>query len=208
MDPNRRSSKQTFDAIVDTVRNAQPNRTDMEDAAARVWARLGEECRGQSQGRNSEFGGASLKLQNCEDYRALIPDYIEGRLSSARALLFKDHTHECVACRNALNSARGVTPPSRHVVRRVQRWRMAVLAAAAVLAAGFIMQQAGYLNFLLPVVKVNAMIRTIDGHLYRISGLNANSVMAGDRLKAGEPIRTAAGSRAIVELGDGTRIEM
>src|SRR5262249_20591586 len=69
-------------------------------------------------------------------------------------------------------------------------------------------ERAGYLNFLLPVVKVNAMARTIDGHLYRIAGLNVSPVNAGDILKAGEPIRTAAGSRAVVELGDGTRIEM
>jgi hypothetical protein len=35
-----------------------------------------------------------------------------------------------------------------------------------------------------------------------------NPVAAGDAVKAGEPVRTAAGSRAIIELADGTRIEM
>ena len=33
-------------------------------------------------------------------------------------------------------------------------------------------------------------------------------VVAGDAVKAGEAVRTAADSRAVIELGDGTRIEM
>src|SRR5262249_55661712 len=52
------------------------------------------------------------------------------------------------------------------------------------------------------------MVRTINGHLYRVAGLNMNPIAAGEALKSGEPIRTAAGSRAVVELADGTRVEM
>jgi ferric-dicitrate binding protein FerR (iron transport regulator) len=84
----------------------------------------------------------------------------------------------------------------------------ALIATAAVLIAGIALQQAGYLNFLLPVVKVSAMARTIDGRLYRVAGLAMDPVVAGDAVKAGEAVRTAADSRAVIELGDGTRIEM
>src|SRR5262249_45953911 len=84
----------------------------------------------------------------------------------------------------------------------------AVLAVAATLLIAIALQQAGYLNFLLPVVTVHAMTRTIDGRLYRIAGLNMSPVSAGENLKAGDHFRTAAGSRAIIELADGTRIEM
>src|SRR6185369_11895416 len=79
---------------------------------------------------------------------------------------------------------------------------------AAMLIAGVALERTGYLNFLLPVMQVNAMARTIDGKLYRIGGLNMNPVTAGDAVKAGDPIRTAADSRAVIELADGTRIEM
>src|SRR6185503_19747778 len=78
--------------------------------------------------------------------------------------------------------------------------------AALILGIGLL--QMGYLNFLLPVVEVKAMARTIDGKLYRVTGVNMNPVTAGESLKAGEPVRTAAGSSALVELADGTRIEM
>ena len=83
-----------------------------------------------------------------------------------------------------------------------------VFAIAAALIAGVALEQTGYLNSLWPVVEVNAMARTIEGRLYRIAGLRVNPVAAGDALKAREPIRTAAGSRAVIELADGTRIEM
>src|SRR6185503_8769988 len=79
---------------------------------------------------------------------------------------------------------------------------------AAALIIAVVLGQQGYLNFLLPVVEVNAMARTIDGRLYRISGLTTNPVAAGEALKAGVPVRTGPDSRAVVELADGTRIEM
>jgi len=213
MDANRKNSKQMLEAAIDAVRGSEPDRTDMENRAARVWSRIGQELQEQFHdgGTTHDPNFASVpKFTSCNDYRALIPDYIAGRLSSARSLLFTDHTHECVACRNALNAARGETPPARplrYVKRHFNRTAV-VFAIAASLIAGFGLQRAGYLNFLLPVVKVNATARTIDGHLYRIVGLNMNPVVAGDALNAGEPIRTAAGSRAVVELSDGTRIEM
>src|SRR5262245_15239074 len=198
-----------LDRAIDAVRTFEPDRTEMENRAARVWARIGEEL--SQQGSISPSPVAVEQLRGCDDYRALIPDYISGRLSSAKALLFKDHTHECVACRNALNAARTASQPlskgTGRPVRRLSR-PVALFATAAALIAAIALQQTGFLNFLLPVVEVKAMARTIDGRLYRIAGLHANAVVAGDPLNAGEPIRTAAGSRAVVELGDGTRIEM
>jgi len=210
MDANRKNSKKMLEVAINAVRSSEPEPTDMENCAARVWSRIGQEFQEREKTSDPNFSSVP-KFTSCNDYRVLIPDYIAGRLSSAQTLLFTDHTHECVACRNALNIARGEAPPARPMARNAgRRFNRAavVFAIAASLIVGLALQQAGYLNFLLPVVKVNAMARTIDGHLYRIAGLNMNPVMAGDALKAGEPIRTAAGSRVIVELIDGTRIEM
>ena len=208
MNDNGNTPKKMLDAAIDAVRSSEPDAKEMENQAARVWARIKGEIQDEAR-----IGSSSLPLvdqiRGCEDYRALIPAYIAGRLPSARALLVKDHTNECVACRNALNAARGVGPrPS--VLRAERRFNRArfVFAAAAVLVVGIALQQAGYLNFLLPVVDVNAMARSIDGRLYRIEDYNMNPVAAGDAVKAGESIRTAAGSRAVIELADGTHIEM
>jgi len=190
--------KKMLEAAIDAARSAEPDRIEMEDRAARVWSRIA-----QSPAPSADY------LRGCDDYRALIPDYIAGRLPNARALLFKDHTHECVACRNALNAARGIVqrPTVIRAERRFNR-TAALLATAAALIIGVVLQQAGYLNFLLPVVKVSALARTIDGRLYRIADLSMDPVVAGEAVKAGEAVRTAADSRAVIELGDGTRIEM
>jgi len=208
MDANRKHPKDALEAAIEAMRNTQPDRMDMENRSARVWASIGEELTPQG-AADPSAGYAIEQIRNCNDYRSLIPDYIAGRLSPARTTLFKDHTHECVACRNALNEARGMMPKAR-VIRAEHRFNRttAVLAVAAALIIGVVLQQAGYLNFLLPGVKVNAMARTIDGKLYRVTGLDMNPVVAGEALKAGEAVRTAANSRAVIELADGTRIEM
>src|SRR5262245_16986843 len=204
MDDKRINPKTALDAAIDTVRTTEPDRTEMEDRAARVWARIGQELSPESATTSNVE-----QIRSCGDYRALIPDYIAGRLSPARALLFTDHIHECVACRKALAAARGAeSRPVRAKVKQHPYRPVAIFATAAALVAGIALQQAGYLNFLLPVVKVNAMARTIDGRLYNVTGVNMNPVQAGAALKAGVPVRTAADSRAVIELADGTHIEM
>jgi len=174
MDANRNNSKKMFEAVINAVRSSEPDRMDMENRAARVWSRIGQEFQEREKTSDPNFSSVP-KFTSCNDYRVLIPDYIAGRLSSAQTLLFTDHTHECVACRNALNVARGEAPPARPIARNAGRYfnrTAVVLAVAASLIVGLALQQTGYLNFLLPVLKVNAIARTIDGHLYRIAGLN------------------------------------
>jgi predicted anti-sigma-YlaC factor YlaD len=201
---DRKNSKKILEAAIDAVRTAEPGRTEMENSAARVWARIGRELAPED-----GIGPSVAQIRTCDDYRALIPDYIAGRLSSARSILFTDHTHECVACRNALNAARGTLrqPKAVRADRRLNR-TVAVFAIAATLILGIALGQAGYLNFLLPAVEVKAVARTIDGKLYRVAGLEMTTVNAGDNLNAGQPVRTAAESGAVIELADGTRIEM
>jgi ferric-dicitrate binding protein FerR (iron transport regulator) len=210
MESHRKDSKNALEAALNVVRGSEPDRQEMETGAARVWARIGQELDASQSGTKGGVSSFSDQIRNCEDYRALIPDYIAGHLSSARAILFKDHTHECVSCRNALNAAVAIGKPSfvpRRPERRFNR-AAAVVAVAAALVAAVVLERTGYLDFVFPVVEVHAMARTIDGQMYRIEGLATNPITAGDKLNAGVPVRTGAGSRAVVELADGTRIEM
>jgi hypothetical protein len=207
MDAKHKHSKQTLDAAIEMMRAAKPDRDQIETGAARVWAGIAEFQEGR--GIEGQHLSSGLKhIESCQDYRALIPEYLGGRLSPARALLLTDHTHECVACRNALNQARGAGRRTSPAAVRRGGWRPVALTAAAALIVAVVLGQSGYLNFLLPVHEVHAMARSIDGQLYKVAGLNMNAVTAGEVLKSGEPVRTGANSRAVVELADGTRIEM
>src|ERR1035441_6838723 len=82
----------------------------VEAAAARVWASLAAQCH--------------APLHSCADFQALIPEFKAGHLPAARALLVKDHLHECVACRRVYEG-RVVAMPAPPVARRVNytaRW--------------------------------------------------------------------------------------
>ena len=51
-------------------------------------------------------------IRNCDDFQSLIPAYLSQQLTSARVMLFEDHTRECFACRKELKAARTATAPT------------------------------------------------------------------------------------------------
>jgi len=95
----------------------------IEAAAARVWANLAAQ--------------SHAPLHTCDDFQSLIPEFKAGRLPAARALLVKDHLHECVACRRVYEG-RVVAMPAASAPRRVNyaaRWAVAATVIAATGAA-------------------------------------------------------------------------
>jgi hypothetical protein len=74
-----------LDEAVNRIRDEAIDDAVVEAAAARVWAKLSAQVH--------------APLRTCSDFQALIPDFKAGRLPESRALLVKDHLHECVACR-------------------------------------------------------------------------------------------------------------
>ena len=82
----------------------------IEAAAARVWANLAAQL---------PQAPASAR---CADFQALIPEFKAGRLPEARALLVKDHLHECVACRRVYEGRVVSMPaPRRAAPRQLHR---------------------------------------------------------------------------------------
>ncbi|MEO8657951.1 MAG: FecR domain-containing protein [Bryobacteraceae bacterium] len=171
----------------------------VEAAAVRVWAKMQSEVK------------PAQAIRGCADFQALMPDYRAGLLDEGRALLLKDHTHECVACRKALGALSSRVVEIRPVSKPVSSWRSKPairwsIAAALVLGVGY-----GTWNVVLNLpnsARAEATVQASTGTLYRMSKDVMVPLHAGETLPAGAQVLTAKDSTAIVRLADGSQVEM
>jgi len=197
-----KTKNEKFDGLISAIQKEQVDKQVVAEAGERVWKSIA--------GAPSTADLSSRALRSCEDFQALIPGYLEKTLAPARALLFEDHVHACVACRHALERARqgevqtvwrleGKRPSSS-----AWRWALGAAAVFAVAVAGL-----AFSNGLLPGQHpVRASVQTVDGALYTGSGADSRLLLAGYQIRNGDQIRTAKGSRAVVRLLDGSLVEM
>jgi hypothetical protein len=189
-----------FDRFLSAIRNEQVDDKVIAQAGGRVWASI----------VGAPIADVSThKLRNCGDFQALIPEYLGKQLVGARALLFEDHMHGCVACRHAVERARGGEqavwrPEMKHFRFPVWRWAMAATAMAAV---GFV-ALALSLGIFPGQQVVRGVVQNVDGSLYAVTGDTVHSVPAGYEIRNGDEIRTAKGTSAVVRLVDGSLVEM
>ena len=162
----------------------------VEAAAARVWASLAAQCH--------------APLHTCDDFQALIPEFKAGHLPAARALLVKDHLHECVACRRVYEG-RVVAMPAPPAARRVNYTARWAVAATVVVAAGlsvwFAVDQYGNRTG-------RAIVQAVNGTLYEILPTGIQVLAAGQDLPDGVEVRTAKDSDAMLQLKDGSVVEL
>jgi len=82
----------------------------VEEAAARVWERLGDRPRlTGAAGPSLPEAAAALppgRFPGCPDFGHQVQPYLRGELAPARALLLEDHARDCLPCRRALHAAR------------------------------------------------------------------------------------------------------
>jgi hypothetical protein len=195
-----------LDRAIEGIRDDAPDPATVDEAASRVWKRLGREM-GSAGAAEAEVGS----IRSCTDYQRLIPGYLNGELSEARKLLLEDHTRECIPCRRALHAARserlsgGATiaaAPARRTSARSFPYRWAAAAVfllVAVLAAWqFVTRESGG----------ELRIASVDGTIYQVAQDGPSEVGRGTVLTGGERIRTAKDSGAVIELADGSRVEM
>jgi ferric-dicitrate binding protein FerR (iron transport regulator) len=188
----------------------------IEAAAARVWARLSQEMADgapihQIPAPQAPTVHAAGSLHGCDDFQALIPAYLRGELSPARALLVEDHTRNCIPCRRALREAREARPavvarPVRSTSGPRNRAVWMSLAAVLAVALGF-----GLFTLIQEMMVGHtkmARIESVEGTLYRVAGDSSKAIGAGATIDAGEEVRTAKGSTALVRMADGSLIEM
>ncbi|HEX6865322.1 MAG TPA: FecR domain-containing protein, partial [Thermoanaerobaculia bacterium] len=200
------------DLLDDAVAQVHDDPVDprqVEEAAARVWARLQQEAAAGAPAVAESPAPVAGSLHGCEDFRTLIPAYVKGELAPARALLVEDHTRTCIPCRRALLEARGGRREERPAARAQSPAGKAVwmsLAAALILALG-----AG-IFFLFGEMMAGgsqmARVESVDGTLYRVAGDRSEAVSAGTWLDEGQVVRTAKGSSAVLRMEDGSLIEV
>jgi ferric-dicitrate binding protein FerR (iron transport regulator) len=199
------------DLLDDAVAQVHDDPVDprqVEEAAARVWARLQQEA---AAGAPAVATPAPVvgSLHGCEDFRSLIPAYVKGELAPARALLVEDHTRSCVPCRRALLEAREGKREARPAARATSPrskavWMSVAAALALALGAGiFILFQE-----MLAGGSQMARVESVEGALYRVAGDSSKPVAAGEWLDEGEMVRTAKGSSAVLRMEDGSLIEV
>ncbi len=233
-------NKQNLDAIIDAaareIRDEQIDESIINQSATSVWARIS----GQMSDENSLFATAhsgelntmninnnAEQINGCADFQSLIPAYLDGKLSTARTLLFKDHTNECIPCRRALKfqsadqtpktATVGARQPARNAVpgqqraymngwsrTNVARWSVAAAFLICVGLAGlFVSERLDWSGSTLAATVENA-----NGAVYLVSDAQSRQLMAGEQLQKGEHVRTAKDSNAVLRLADGSTIEM
>ncbi|MEO8373462.1 MAG: FecR domain-containing protein, partial [Candidatus Solibacter sp.] len=179
-----------LEAAMLEIRDDSVDPAVIEAAAARVWANLAAQCH--------------APMHSCADYQALIPDFKAGKLPEARALLVKDHLHECVACRRVYEG-RIVAMPAPAAPRRVNhtvRWAVAAtVLATAGLSVWFAYDQYGNRTG-------RAVVQAVNGTLYEILPTGIQVLAAGQELPDGIEVRTSKDSDAMLKLKDGSVVEL
>jgi hypothetical protein len=199
MSTERKNPEQVLDRAIAEIRADEMDRAAVEQAAARVWAKLATVTR------------TSPVLRACGDFQALLPVYIAKQLPEAQAWLVEDHLHGCPECRNALETARsrkvvGIAPRASTRKAIAPRWKW-VMAAAVAMGAGIGAWEMR--DDLLPGPGgPRGVVQSVSGVLYRVSDTGGVPLVAGAELSEREEIRTARGSGAMVLLSDGSLVEM
>lgn len=213
MTSDPKKAADTLDAGVSAMRAGSPTSDEVGNAASRVLHRIATEHAKVVQHPAALEAQGIERIQGCDDFRALIPAYLSSSLTASRKLLFEDHIHECVLCRKAVEEAKsGVRSTSRVAPtlqgsarpRWVAKWSLAAAVAAAVVLA---FQTTAVRDFLWPI-DVHAMVQTVEGGLYLVQDQRVQPIGAGRRVERSEVVRTGNSSGAVLQLADGSRIEM
>lgn len=191
-----------LDKATERIRQESIEPAAVEKAAQRVWSRIAA---------TGAHAPVAHTIHGCKDYQDLIPAYLAGSLTPARKLLLEDHTHECVSCRKVLERMRKgkvVEFPgggaSQWAVRPSFPWAMAAgLAICMGLASWMVYRLVGPGS-----VGSRAVVEAAEGVLYRVSGNATQALAQGQELPAGDQIRSAKESNAMIRLRDGSQVEL
>ncbi|HLH08856.1 MAG TPA: FecR domain-containing protein [Terriglobales bacterium] len=198
-------NKIDLDQLISEVRGQQLEDKDLKLVAGRVWTKIQDAAATESPSIQTIHG--------CEDVRALLPAYFDNKLPENRALVLKNHLHECAVCRQ---HAYGLQDAQQTVLtwkptsptRRAWSFGLPQFAMAAlVLVVGFATYFV-YHRYYAQLPSEGAQLMSAEGSVYGISESGERELRPGDYVGQGHLIRTAANSHAFVRLLDGSVVEM
>lgn len=115
-DNDNRDHRDDLERAVAEVLSEPLDDRQVEEAAARVWRKLVAATPDGSAAIHAATSAPPTSaasaapggqpIPGCGDFGHLIPAYLDGSLAPARALLFEDHSRDCLPCRRALHAAR------------------------------------------------------------------------------------------------------
>jgi hypothetical protein len=189
MTPEFNPMSPELEGAVAEVRDDAPDPAVVEAAAARVWAHLSQH---------------NIVIRSCADFQELIPDFRAGRLPEARTVLVRDHLHQCVACRR-IYEGKVVPMPMAPEVRRPNHAARWALAASVLIVAGSGIWWAVTRN---GENSGHATVQLLDGTLYTVTADGLHPLLKGQPVPSDVELRTAKDSDAILQLADGSQVEM
>ncbi len=178
-----------FDQLLNEMREEHPSADEVAAAKARVRERL----------------TASASSGLCEGFQADLGSYLGQTLADSRSLLLEDHLGRCADCRRALAETQGHRPlPVRPAVSSQRpawmRWAM----AAGILIAGLYLGR-DPIDRAMAAPGPRATVVSLAGDVYR---LPEGELAPGAELFEEDVMRTGAGAHAVLQLADGSRLEV
>ncbi len=182
-------SEDRLDKALEAITNENVDAGELAGAHDRVWEKL---------------AGPGEAL--CVEFQTQFRGYLDGKLDESRRLLMEDHLSRCPKCRTALASQKGERTAAVMPMRRASRWpRWGTWAAAAAILMGVLYFGRSYMDTLLALGSPRATVASVSGKLYRVpQGILEPGAAIGEN----EVVRTGPGSRAVLTLADGSRMDV
>ncbi len=176
-----------FDDLLDEIKASEAPR-EMAEAKERVRARL-------------EMNPV------CAEFRPELAGYLAGTLEETRRLLVEDHVSRCAACRNVYLEMKGDRPkvvamPAPPARRMPSYAKWAIAASVAALSVWAAREP---LDRLMAPSGPRAVVAMGSGELVRMDG---HVLRVGDAVGEGDIVRSGRGTRARLQLADGSQMEM
>ncbi|MEM7247502.1 MAG: FecR domain-containing protein [Acidobacteriota bacterium] len=178
------------------IREAGPSDAEVQAATDRVW-----------QGLLAAQAGNDDSTDGCDDFRDRLAEHRTGTLSELETAMVEQHARECIPCRRALKgpATDTTTTPSA--------------APATVSRPLFPRQWLVAAGFLLPALLVGALfmlkgggdaakLAQVEGQVYVLEDGQPRALKAGEVIESGQRLRSGSGTWAVLELSDGSRVEL